>query len=533
MKSLLLFLTLLASTATAQINQFTIFPRLDAERSYVVNTNALYNLTYTVVSSATLTRDTDSADQLDGVSSFVCDTSAQNGYCEFTLQAPSQGDRTGSCAASFYYKGDATKHKFQILNSSATLLKASPILLFSGDWRKENLRYKCSTAPRVRLVQTETGDGAPVNIGRVKYGSRDWELEPDVRRNQLINWNMEDSDITMGWTLGSVTPTVSTAAIEGDQSMLMTFSGVTGTLAAQVFTPMQDLAGTLMDAVVWVKTSLTNLQVCGMHGSSEILCRNVRGTNKWEEIMVTHYAPATPGAIGVLVKSTSTASGTAAIDAAYAGVTKGADFLPGWFVEGTITGTNPNLYSVTHSAYLEITGASLTFTPKTTSAPVGIMCSGTNAATAPSTSTTTCAAGDESIGINFDIPEPGTFELCVSFAHGMQFDSTGRIQSAFQISNTGTADQVIGANGLNHTYSGGSAGTVASLVDVIQEYPHTLCSLFAANSPGVRGYRLMYEQITSGAIDSNVLYTDNLATLGGRNIHWSVKPVTRRTVTAP
>lgn len=172
---LFLFLTVLlscnplfAQNANERTNA-TIAPGLSAHRNYVKNPSGFKNTLGITVSSATIARDTDTADKLDGIASLVCDASAQNGYCLFSLNTIQEGDKTGNCEFKVTYKGDASLYKLRITDTSSTLTDSS-VLANVTDWTEASINYPCGSARDVRLVQTESGTGAAVNVGRVYYG---------------------------------------------------------------------------------------------------------------------------------------------------------------------------------------------------------------------------------------------------------------------------------------------------------------------------------------------------------------------------
>jgi hypothetical protein len=147
----------------------TIAPGLSASRNYVKNPSGYKNALNVTVSSASIARDTDTADKLDGIASLVCDASAQNGYCLFSLNTIQEGDKTGNCEAKVTYKGDASLYKLTITDTSSTL-SSSSVLQNSTDWTDVSINYPCGSSRDVRFVQTESGTGAAVNVGRVYYG---------------------------------------------------------------------------------------------------------------------------------------------------------------------------------------------------------------------------------------------------------------------------------------------------------------------------------------------------------------------------
>lgn len=199
----------------------------------------------------------------------------------------------------------------------------------------------------------------------------------------------------------------------------------------------------------------------------------------------------------------------------------------GWFAAGNISGANPSLGVGNVSTFTEITSASLTLTPKSGSAPVGIMCSGTNAAATPSTSSTTCSAGNESIGFNVSVPRSGAYEMCFHFAHNMTSNSNAAGVTTFQVIRTPTNSQTISEEGGGKTQSGNAGGSTAGTGSVAF-MSRTACGNFNL-SAGINGFRLMYEQSVGPTppVASDVV-ADADASAGQRDIYFLMKPISQQ-----
>lgn len=196
-----------------------------------------------------------------------------------------------------------------------------------------------------------------------------------------------------------------------------------------------------------------------------------------------------------------------------------------FMVDANISGANPDLGTSAVTSYTEITNGSLTLTPASGSAPVGIMCSSTNAAATPSTSPTTCSAGSESVGFNVNVPKAGVYEVCGYFAHGVSVNSGAGVSVAFQWVQTPANAQTNTSLGGTRLNSGYNALTVAGVTSgATSLLPQTNCAIFSIASTGVTGFRLMYEQTVSGTPSSNVLVADSSATVGQRDIRITMRP---------
>lgn len=198
----------------------------------------------------------------------------------------------------------------------------------------------------------------------------------------------------------------------------------------------------------------------------------------------------------------------------------------GWYVAANISGANASLGVAGVSAYTEIIDAGLTMTPQSGSAPVAVMCSTTNAATTPTTSTSICAAGSESLGATFNIPVAGTYKACAHFSHYVDLDSGERVLTAFQMIETPTNAQTLTLEGGAKIESGATALTIATGTSASQFNPNQICGIFKWSSSGQKGVRLMFEQSITGTPNGSQILMDASATNGQRDFFITVEPVT-------
>lgn len=170
--SLLLLAPASAQQAVGRVVDGTIFPGLTTDlQNFIQNPSARMNATQnTATSSATLTRDTTGAsDLIDGIASFICDASAQNGYCEWNTYTIPEGYKTGNCMAALQYKGDASLYRLQITDGTNVISQSTYPLGNVTDWTWAIINYPCGSPRKVRFTQTETGTGAAVNVGHVTW----------------------------------------------------------------------------------------------------------------------------------------------------------------------------------------------------------------------------------------------------------------------------------------------------------------------------------------------------------------------------
>jgi hypothetical protein len=186
----------------------------------------------------------------------------------------------------------------------------------------------------------------------------------------------------------------------------------------------------------------------------------------------------------------------------------------GWKVDASISGANASLSGSAQSAYIGIEDPGLTIASNPGSLPVQIPCSSTNAPTG-----LTCAAGNESIGVSFNVPVAGDVRACVSFSHSIQLAASGDANAIFQIVETANNAQTIIQEGKSKVNSRAAAPTTFA------HFPYQLCGNFNFASAGQKTLRLMYEQGITATVSANVVLADANAALGQRDVHWEVYPV--------
>lgn len=166
----------------------------------------------------------------------------------------------------------------------------------------------------------------------------------------------------------------------------------------------------------------------------------------------------------------------------------------------------------------EVAASDMTMTPYSGSAAAGTMCSSTNSATSPSTSATTCAAGNEVYGGSFTIPTVGHYEVCLDFSWRTQTDGGEALDNVFFLGETATNSTTILAEGVRlDVYSQAPDSTANMYID----HGIRLCSIFNWASTGTKGVRLFVQQFIAGTPDvSQILAEEGFAS---RNAVFSVK----------
>jgi len=171
-----------------------------------------------------------------------------------------------------------------------------------------------------------------------------------------------------------------------------------------------------------------------------------------------------------------------------------------WFIDASIGGANTT--AGVASAYTEITNAAYDLVLNPGSASANIAC-----ASGTASSGLTCTAANESIGLSFLNKETGIIEACASFTH----EEAGATASTFQLIETTDTSSAIVSEGKTRIGSSSLAGGTSS--------SSTVCGYFNFSTIGLRTIRLAYE-----ATGNTIIYADRNASIGQRDIHWTVRP---------
>lgn len=119
-----------------------------------------------------------------------------------------------------------------------------------------------------------------------------------------------------------------------------------------------------------------------------------------------------------------------------------------WYVIASEYGCEVDLGTVAIAAFSEMVCTTLSLKPFAGSAPAGIACANTSAAATPTTAVSNCGSATESIGLSFQIPEPGTYQACVSFGNYIGTSGDGIVQNRFDIKETASNNTAIITDGL-------------------------------------------------------------------------------------
>lgn len=162
----------LAQTVGKQL-EFNSCWGTDCTSNLVKNPSAAKNDLFKTTSNATATRDTSSGNKVDGIASWLVDTSALAGYVEFELIPTPDDVTSGNCMAKLVYKGDGSLYSLQILDGSNNVLNSALLQNVGSNWSVPavaNAACAASAARKVRITQTVAGTSPAINVGKVFYG---------------------------------------------------------------------------------------------------------------------------------------------------------------------------------------------------------------------------------------------------------------------------------------------------------------------------------------------------------------------------
>lgn len=193
-----------------------------------------------------------------------------------------------------------------------------------------------------------------------------------------------------------------------------------------------------------------------------------------------------------------------------------------WLVDAIVAGTtSPSLGTGQQLSWLDVEQTGMSITTNTGSLTGWITCSGTTAATSASV----CTSGTTSIGVSFQLPNPGPVRACLTFTHDIDFSASNQGGDLMTIAetpnNAQTHTQEINAAQTDYMFCGSTA------TRCIKEAPVTLCGTLKFSTSGQKTLRLYYEQSVSGAANASSIDIANLQ-IGVNDktqIHWEVTPL--------
>jgi hypothetical protein len=539
MIKIILFL-LITSAAMAQSNRVVqggIFPNANYFTNFVKNSDADVNILNIVNASSIVTRNTTTP--LFGAADFSIDATTSGQIVQFSVETYPAGIK-GNCEASFSINGDASLYKVYVSDGSNKLTADFQL----GNYTQRTpiaLNFVCTT--NARLYIESTGNGASIKVDNVYTGLAtnlgtvaQAKIFGTANQVGAANCNFTENTST-GYTdydvLGAAGSCSSAWTVTGG----VTAAGPTSHKITLNNLPPGKIQVDVIAIFYGSDSATSDCFFRISDGANVFDGRSVVSQNTGvgtRNIISGYYEYATASSPTLEIQASDAGAVTCGIgnDASYRGITWIVKHFPsqsqqvvqqnsqGWFIAANIGGANPDLGTSDQTSYVEITNSGLTMTPKANSAPVGIMCSSTNAAATPTTSTSTCSVGNESLGASFNIPEVGWYKVCTQASHYKSNGVGGVIDATFQLIETPTNAQTLTQLG------GGTATSGFWTASSNQSNPINTCGVFYFSSIlGPKGIRLMYEQDVTSTITQNLIVIDEGATYGQRNMLITVEKI--------
>lgn len=546
--TLIFFNLAFAQTANNRTIEGTNTPGLFTTKNYVKNPSCAKN-TLGITGTVNLAKGTTTPLNEDTGSECTIDATGSGNTYVWALNTFGQGMKGQNCEARFIYEGDASLYKTYINNGSnkvtSDLQLANP-----GIPQQVSINFPCGdlSASNTLVIESTSASAAAISVAKVYVGLV--TNLGNISQASFVAGVVYPAQTNCKWS--------STAVIGDVTDSDCTTRTLSGSAAAPSST--------------WPGFSVSNLPPgeyvvyatgVGEHADAVSCNYAVSDGTTNQSIMSTNWGSATPNyvALSMVGRFTYTTTQSSVNFRIRLGNPQGASTcslsngattdntqtelklyrLPSssetglknnttpWYINANLAGGDADLGTADVASYTELTNSALTLTPVSGSAPVGVMCSSTNAATAPTSSTSTCAAGNESVGINFDIPEAGVYKVCAYFAHNVDLNAASTAAYAgFQLVETATNAQTILQQGGARTATAFEI-VAGSGVNHRHTKPVTNCGFFTFSSTGIKGIRLMYEQDVIGTIIGSSVTASAGSTFGQPDIRFEVTPVTRQT----
>jgi hypothetical protein len=168
----------------------------------------------------------------------------------------------------------------------------------------------------------------------------------------------------------------------------------------------------------------------------------------------------------------------------------------GWFIDGTIQSGSPGLGTTTVASESLVTNSSFSLQTNTSngSQPAFIACQGSEVADVG-------CVGDPSLGLAFNVPTAGNYDVCVNFAQEMETNnvngsSVTTTWSLYHRANNNSSTLIAGGNNKDQTRL--SDGTAGSGTALINRSDVDMCERFRFDV-GLQTVNVYYTQIVTGS----------------------------------
>lgn len=486
----------------------------------------------------------ESAAPLTGNYSAIWDPSATGEFFRSTTYTIPAGLKGATCVVQMKYlwdSGTSDHIRMNVDDGTNDVAQVSLDPTSGGVPRTAQISFTCPTSGTLRFELESTANAAAITLEDVFVGTgkntvqlSQTELYAAVQYHNISNCDVTITSGTIAEVANDTDCTSRTAVGQAqfvnNQFKMSVAKLPKGRYELSTMVPVySDTSGTTCEFYVRAPSSQMNVTY-GAVGFITGLGSNAIGTmvnSIWQQTTdatnVEFYMEwrRTAGA-GSCHMGTTSAGGATFSMSLKKYPTQSAEALTldtlGWYVDATISGANPAMSNSSVAAYSPVENSGLTLTQTSGSIPTQIPCTPSN----PSTGTT-CSAGNEAVGVVFNLPTAGQVLACVSFGVEISTGASGSWDGAFQVVETSNTSNTI-------VQEGKSRLPVQNRVSnsIVNQPVSRLCGTFNFTSAGQKTLRLMYEVSAVATVNSSIILADESGAQGQRNIHWEVYPINQQ-----
>jgi hypothetical protein len=525
---------LVTSAQNPTILQGNYVSNVFGQANFVLNPNAQTNVANVAVTNATRTRSTTTP--LVATTEFNVTITSANGTATWATRSFDAGMKNQNCEARFSYRGFQATSKAQI-KQGANVVAELTLTPSATDPRIASINFPCgdlSAATTFVITDSATLSGVHeiggIYVGLATNQANVAQAEVVVRAvktsTQLISAST-NTKVDYGATLLNVDNhfDTTTSTFTAKKAGCYKFEATVHSTFLSWQAGAQHLLFIIFNGDVNVRLNSDRQYVgttMSMQAGNTVVASGCFSVGQTAEVYYFH---------------TRTTNATIDNDADYTRLTitrfpSSSELVVtpetqgDWFISAIVTGGLPDIGAAGVVYPLsEVTNSTLSLTPETNSKPTATLCSGTNPPPSLSSSATTCAAGDESIGITFDAPTAGAYEVCVEFSQSITTGAGGRVDTTWALQET-----ALNNNSPLTTYSGTANVGYSIASTTFYNAPVNLCQIMTFASAGQKAVRLFRYQSNAGTITTNVIVANN--SNGKRNLRWKVQPASTKSNSA-
>lgn len=434
------------------------------------------------------------------------------------------------CMSDLKYNQTGASFKMSALDSSGNVLATQNLTTVTG-WSKASvIAWQCPAAGQTMRFRFESLAAGTVDVDSVHFGSNKGltassltKVAAKVRWTGASNTYTHDTDNKLTFSGASwSTPSGDLTWNSGSQRLIANRAGsypitfaYRASLGVDASIQRQHMAklyvnGSLVDRAGYVHgLSSNNVNSGGAGGAmpdAQITTVLDLAVNDYIEF----YAYGSNGAGNSYTISDARVDVFKLPNAVEGGVTNDQS---SWMIEASVGGANPTTGTAAVTSYTEITNPGLSLVTSAFSAPVGIACASGGTSVVGNT---TCSGSDESLGITFNPPYAGYFDVCTKLTPWAQ--GSAQIMFTFRLDrvpNSGAISTLTA--GTQEIPAGGSAGT--------QDWGGNaqVCSTVYFGDTAQKTMKAM--RVQTATASGSGIYADRAGTnVGQRAVYFTVRP---------